>query len=369
MLADAYGARHAAGAAVRYVRPVVKWGATRGTSVPGLRTLYLPVPVKRRRRILTRDEIAAVLPVLRASDRPHGAAMRFMLLTLTRRQESALARWRDVNMEARTWTIPETKNGEMHVVPLSRQAIDLLRSRLPVDDADNLKHPDPSALIFATSTGAPLGNWDRETKTLQGASGTEGWTRHDLRRTGATMLGKMGELPDIIEAALNHGASARLWPRPTIAAAIGRRSPRRCNGWRMRWTGSRRGRRRWCRCALGTDVSIDLSPPVPHRSLLTRSDSATCLKLPPRRTILAAEKSGRIAGLPRQSLPFRVRSAELAPSVSVYGIPAEFRRAHQQRQGVERWYGLQSLALSASIVAVCVAGVLQRQCNYRSRSG
>jgi integrase len=230
MLADAYGARHAAGAAVRYVRPVVKWGATRGYIGSGVATLYLPVPVKRRRRILTRDEIDAVLPVLRASDRPYGAAMRFMLLTLTRRQESALARWRDVNMEARTWTIPETKNGEMHVVPLSRQAIDLLRSRLPVDDADNLKHPDPSALIFATSTGAPLGNWDRETKMLQGASGTEGWTRHDLRRTGATMLGDMGELPDIIEAALNHvsirsplaATYNRSRYRPQVAAALQR---------------------------------------------------------------------------------------------------------------------------------------------------
>ena len=72
-----------------------------------------------------------MLPVLRTSDRPHGAAMRFMLLTLTRRQETALARWRDVNMEALTWTIPETKNGEIHVVLLSRQALNLLLSRLP----------------------------------------------------------------------------------------------------------------------------------------------------------------------------------------------------------------------------------------------
>jgi integrase len=80
----------------------------------------------------------------------------------------------------------------------------LLRSRLPTDDAGNPRPPTPNAFIFATSTGAPLGNWDRETKVLQEASGTDGWTRHDLRRTGATMLGEMGELPDLIEAALNH---------------------------------------------------------------------------------------------------------------------------------------------------------------------
>ena len=57
-----------------------------------------------------------------------------------------------MNMEVRTWNIPETKNGEMHVVPLSRQAMDLLRSRLPANDAGNPQRPEPSAFVFATST-------------------------------------------------------------------------------------------------------------------------------------------------------------------------------------------------------------------------
>jgi integrase len=75
-----------------------------------------------------------------------------------------------------------------------------------------------------------LANWDKETKALQADSGTEGWTRHDLRRTGATMLGDMGELPDIIEAALNHAAIHsqlaatynRSRYRPQVAAALQR---------------------------------------------------------------------------------------------------------------------------------------------------
>jgi integrase len=181
-------------------------------------------------RDLSRDEMAAVLPALRMPGRPYAAALRVMLLTLTRRQETALACWRDVNMESRTWTIPETKNGEMHVVTLSWQAMDLLRSRLPADGASKPQRPEPGALIFATSTGAPLGNWDRETKALQEATGTEGWTRHDLRRIGATMLGEMGELPDIIEAALNHvsirsplaATYNRSRYRPQVAAALQR---------------------------------------------------------------------------------------------------------------------------------------------------
>jgi integrase len=230
MLADGYTAQHAAGAAVRYVRPILKWGATRGYLSSAVAAIYLPTPVRRRKRVLTRDELSGLLPLLRSSNRPYASVLRFMLLTLTRRQEAALARWRDVDMEARTWSISETKNGEPHAVPLSWQAMDLLRSRLPADDAESPKQRDPSALIFATSTGAPLGNWDRETKVLQEASGTEGWTRHDLRRTGATMLGNMGELPDIVEAALNHvsirSALAATYNRsryrPQVAAALQR---------------------------------------------------------------------------------------------------------------------------------------------------
>jgi integrase len=66
------------------------------------------------------------------------------------------------------------------------------------------KDPNAASLVFATGAGTALGNWDRETKALQEKSKTVGWHRHDLRRTGATMLGERGELPDIVEAALNH---------------------------------------------------------------------------------------------------------------------------------------------------------------------
>jgi len=138
--------------------------------------------------------------------------------------------WRSVDLEARTWTIAETKNGESHVVPLSVQALALLRARLPQDHQGKTIKPRPDALVFATSSGHALGNWDREAKAIMKESQTAGWTRHDLRRTGATMLGEMGELPDIIEAALNHVAIRsslaatynRARYRPQVAAALQR---------------------------------------------------------------------------------------------------------------------------------------------------
>jgi len=228
LAADDYPFPKSAAFAVRTLHPVLNWASKPGRAYapPDLVGLSSPAKITARKRILSAEELRATLPHLRAPGRPYAAALRFMLLTLTRRQETALARWGDVDTTARTWTITATKNGEPHTVPLSRQAMELLLSRLPVDS----DQPDPAALIFATSTGAPLGGWDRATKAMQAASGTAGWHRHDLRRTGATLLGEMGELPDIIEAALNHvsirsplaATYNRSRYRPQVAAALQR---------------------------------------------------------------------------------------------------------------------------------------------------
>ena len=223
LTADSHRAQQSAAAAVRYLRPVLKWGAQRGYVPTEMAALHPPAAVQRRARVLSRDELRALLPVLIQSARPYAAALRFMLLTLARREEVVQARWCDVDLAARTWTLQETKNGQPHVVPLSNQAAALLEGRRPLE-------PLPAALVFASDGGGPLANWDRETKQLMAASGTSGWTRHDLGRTGATMLGEMGELPDIIEAALNHVAIRsqlaatynRSRYRPQVAMALQR---------------------------------------------------------------------------------------------------------------------------------------------------
>ncbi|MCB5945387.1 site-specific integrase [Acidocella sp. KAb 2-4] len=197
--ADSWKSAQSAAAAVRYIRPLLKWAAATGRGYVSreLADLVPPATVGRRERVLSPDELSRLLPALRDSQSPYAACMRLMLLTLARRSEATGAHWRDINLEAGTWTIPQTKNGKPHIVPLSTQAKALLEAVKPA-------RARPEALIFPTRDGNPLDNWDSATKEIMKASHTEGWTRHDLRRTGATMLGEMGELPDIIEAALNH---------------------------------------------------------------------------------------------------------------------------------------------------------------------
>jgi integrase len=85
----------------------------------------------------------------------------------------------------------------MHVVPLSRQALALLRGRMP-------SSVDPGNLIFASDAGSALDNWDRAGKWFQERSGVAGWTRHDLRRSAATAMGELGVDSHVIECCLGH---------------------------------------------------------------------------------------------------------------------------------------------------------------------
>lgn len=200
--ADAYPARQSAAAAVRYVRPVLKWGAKRNHLSADIASIEPPAKVKVRDRVLSSAELGAILPKIGAADSdPYRRAFRFLLLTLARREEVSGATWRDIDLAACEWTIPssESKNGKAHRVPLSSQAVSLLKSVTP---------GVPDDMVFSTPAkrggNGRLANWDRETKRLMAETKTLGWTRHDLRRTGATLLGELGVEPHVIEAALNH---------------------------------------------------------------------------------------------------------------------------------------------------------------------
>lgn len=219
--ADAHPARQSASAATRYLRPILKWAAKRRMVSAGAAAIEPPATVGKRDRVLTVAELRAIVPALRDGADRYRQAMWFMLLTLARREEVCGATWGQVDVAAAEWTIPTTKNGQPHVVPLSAPALAMLRAIRPDGAAAD-------AVVFATRSGGRLANLDRATKAVMADTGTAGWTRHDLRRTGATLLGEMGVEPHVIEAALNHTALHsqlaatynRARYRPAVKAAL-----------------------------------------------------------------------------------------------------------------------------------------------------
>jgi len=205
--ADAHRAEFAGALAVRCLRPMLKWASapSRGFASSELAELHAPAVMRRGSRILSEVELGLLLPELRASRHPHAAAMMFMLLTMGRSHQTAMARWREVDLRGGFWMVPDEVDGEPHAVPLTRQAVELLRSLLPGDSQGYPKgDPNPHDLIFAASPGTKLPDWRYQTRVLQEASGTADWTCHDLRRTSAALLREIGVDDYVIADALNH---------------------------------------------------------------------------------------------------------------------------------------------------------------------
>jgi integrase len=205
----AWTSRSSAAAAVRYSKPMFTWAVDREYVPAELTLLKEPKGVvKKRSRYLTPSELTVLLRVLkdfksRGKPSVHAAAMRFMLLTATRRDEVCAARWGEI-LDS-TWEIPgyriKNPNPETErppfVIPLPRQAVELLMAMKPAA-------PTPEQLIFRNRQGNHLDQWDRVTKQIQKKCGFGDWHRHDLRRTASTAMGNLGVLPAIVDAALNH---------------------------------------------------------------------------------------------------------------------------------------------------------------------
>lgn len=153
-----------------------------------------------REHVVTDGELAAVWRA--CGDNDYGRIVRLLILTGQRREEVAAMTWSEIDFESALWTIPKqrSKNGREHEVPLSSLALEILKS---------IPRRDERALLFGEGVGGFSG-WSRSKAALDKRIAATGvlvrpWRLHDLRRTVATHMGdKLGVLPHVIEAILNH---------------------------------------------------------------------------------------------------------------------------------------------------------------------
>jgi integrase len=135
-----------------------------------------------------------------------------MLVTGQRRSEIAALTWSEIDKGAKLWTIPaaRTKNGREHLIALSPLALDIIG--------------DTKIGNFVFSTGAkgdvPISGWskfksaldivvEKELRRICADEDTsrihlEPWHLHDLRRTCATNLARIGVDRQTVEKILNH---------------------------------------------------------------------------------------------------------------------------------------------------------------------
>ncbi len=94
------------------------------------------------------SDVAAFLEQLRTKETIGRLALEFAILTAARSGEVRNARWSEVSLASKLWTVPpeRMKSGREHVVPLSAPALRLLRRCAVLKQADNqFIFPSPKA--------------------------------------------------------------------------------------------------------------------------------------------------------------------------------------------------------------------------------
>lgn len=136
--------------------------------------------------------------------------LKLLLVLAQRRSELLQARWREFDLANKVWTIPaahlkttrkDSKNLKPHKVPLSELAIELLEEVKALSD--------DSEYLFPTAHTQRVGDAPMDEKSLTRAAarnqcGLEHWTPHDLRRTAATHMNRLGINFIWVEKVLNH---------------------------------------------------------------------------------------------------------------------------------------------------------------------
>src|SRR5262249_934771 len=120
-------------------------------------------------------------------------------LTFVRVRELVEATWDEFDLERATWTIPayRMKARKLHVVPLSDQALELLRQAKTSAINSRFVFPSLSSLDRPISPKTP--NFALDEMGFAGRL-----TPHGLRATASTVLNGMGFSPDVIEKQLAH---------------------------------------------------------------------------------------------------------------------------------------------------------------------
>jgi integrase len=178
-----------------------------------------PKPPPSRDRVLDDAELLLVWKASDALGYPFGPLIRLLILTGARREEIAALEWAELDREACVWVLPpsRSKNGVAARQPLSSLAVaelDILAKR-----HGTASGWPKSGLVFSTTGNTSVSGYSRAKNRLdktidaltekQDALPPAPWRLHDLRRTLATGLQRLGVRFEVTEAVLNHVSGSK----------------------------------------------------------------------------------------------------------------------------------------------------------------
>ncbi len=175
-----------------------------------------PKQESERDRVLDMAEAKRVWDAAGLLGYPFGHFVRVLQLTAQRRTEVAGMRWQDVDLEGATWTLrtADTKSERMHLVPLSAPVLEILRTLPQLGD-----------YVFTTDGETHISGYAKGKARLDTFIAAVGekpapWTLHDLRRSAATHMVRLGVPEEIVGRVLNHapkGVTAKVYALHTYA--------------------------------------------------------------------------------------------------------------------------------------------------------
>jgi integrase len=195
------------------IRKLFGWAVERGDiDRSPLEGFKGPPNVASRDRVLSDAEVKLVWGGAGALGYPFGTLARFLMVTGQRREEAAAMDWHELTQSTGEWNIPagRAKNGSAHTVPLSTLAISIL------DDRAGPGHWPKKGLIFSTTGKTPISGFSKAKARLDKLvteanddDAIDAWRLHDLRRTLATGLQRLGVRFEVTEAVLNHVSGSK----------------------------------------------------------------------------------------------------------------------------------------------------------------
>jgi integrase len=188
-----------------WTRRLFNWSIERGLiETSPCDRLKRPAPEVKRDRVLDDRELALIWRATIALDFPYPPLIKLLILTAQRRGEVAEMTWSELDPELTLWTLPaeRSKNGTIHQIPIA-PAVRAILGGLP-------RIAGEAGYVFTTTGRTPPSDFSNAKRDLDNAiTALNGapiapWRLHDLRRTAATAMARLGVQLPTVEKILNH---------------------------------------------------------------------------------------------------------------------------------------------------------------------